>query len=138
MSNELGEYLRQLRGKNSLREIAERSNGKLSHNVISTAEKGVGTHGNSYIPSPEKLKAFSEVYGVSYSRLMSLAGYAEDTPEWASEDDVIELEKMLDENANMSFGGESLTPEQKQRVQDILTTLFWEELQKQKKGGADE
>lgn len=135
MSNELGNYLKELRGDRSLREIAERSKGKLSHNVISTAEKGVGTHGNAYIPSPEKLKAFSDVYGVSYTKLMSLAGYSEDTPEWASTKDIIELERLLDNDVNMAYGGESLTEAEKQRVKDILTTLFWDKLQKKKEGG---
>ncbi|MCC5894872.1 MAG: helix-turn-helix domain-containing protein [Alkalibacterium sp.] len=138
MPNELGNYLRELRGTKSLREVAERSGGKLSHNVISTAEKGVGTHGNAYVPSPEKLKAFADVYGVSYSKLMNLAGYSEETPDWASQDDVIELQTLLENNVNMAYGGESLTEAEKQRVKDILTTLFWDKLQKKKEGGKRE
>ena len=41
-------------------------------------------------------------------------------PDWATKDEVVELDKLLDSNVNMSYGGETLTPEQVQRVKDIL------------------
>lgn len=132
MANELGNYLKELRGTKSLREVSERSGGKLSHNVIRTAEKGIGTHGNSYIPSPEKLKAFAEVYGVSYSKLMNLAGYSEGTPEWATPEDVVRVERFLDEQTKMTLGGEELSKEKADQVRNILRGALWEELEKQK------
>lgn len=138
MDNELGKYLRELRGDRSLREISNQSNGKISHNYISNSEKGVTGRGNEFTPSPEKLKVFSEIYHVSYNKLMSLAGYTEETPEWASEDDIIELKDLIDNNVNMSYGGENLTEEEKQRVKDIITGLFWEKAQKRKEGGVND
>lgn len=57
----------------------------------------------------------------------------EQTPEWATETDILELDKMLDSNVNMSYGGENLTEEEKQRVKDVLTGVFWEKLEKKKK-----
>ena len=48
------------------------------------------------------------------------------TPKWADENDLVELDKMLDSNVNMAYGGETLTDEEKQRVKDVLTGLFWE------------
>lgn len=140
MSDNLGEYLYNLRGDRSLREIAAMSDGKLSHNYIRSAEKGVGTNGGEFVPSPEKLKAFSEVYNVSYEKLMNMAGYSPtpDYPDWASEEDVVELEKVLDNNVNMSYGGENLTEEEKQRVRDIITSIFWEKIKKKKEGGGDD
>ncbi|MFB8449042.1 helix-turn-helix domain-containing protein [Enterococcus thailandicus] len=48
------------------------------------------------------------------------------TPDWADEKDLIELDKILESNVNMAYGGETLTPEEKQRVKDILTGMFWE------------
>lgn len=75
MPNKLGNYLRELRGKNSLREIASRTNGELSHSYISDLEKGVSRRGNIIKPSPETLKILSNVYNANYEYLMELAGY---------------------------------------------------------------
>ena len=47
-------------------------------------------------------------------------------PDWANENDLIELDKLLESNVNMAYGGETLTDEERQRVKDILTGLFWE------------
>lgn len=58
-----------------MREAASRSNGKLSHNAIAQAEKGVNSHGKEYIPSPSTLKELARIYGADYQKLMELAGY---------------------------------------------------------------
>lgn len=75
MNNKLGEYLKRLRGTLSLREAAKRTDGKLSHNTISQAEKGTNSHGKPFKPTPETLKVLADVYGADYSVLMNLAGY---------------------------------------------------------------
>ncbi|CRH18059.1 Helix-turn-helix family protein [Carnobacterium maltaromaticum] len=77
MTYKLGEFLRSLRGKESLRSVSERSNNKLSHSYISDIEKGVSRRGNEVKPSPETLKTLSEVYNTDYNYLMKLAGYLE-------------------------------------------------------------
>lgn len=74
-NNELGEYLRKLRGKESLREVSNRIKGELSHSYISDIEKGVNRRGNPIKPSPETLKILSEAYATDYAKLMVLAGY---------------------------------------------------------------
>lgn len=130
MSNELGNYLKQLRGDLSYREVAKRSNNRISHNYIAQSEKGV-SRGKDFVPSPEKLKVLADVYHVSFDKLMTLAGYTE-TPSWATDDDVYELERMLNNDVAMSFGGEELTEEEQQRVKDVLTGLFWSKLHSQR------
>lgn len=135
-NNKLGRFLRELRGDESLRSVADRSNGTLSHGYISTAEKGVGTNKAPYVPSPEKLRAFSKVYNVSYDKLMKLAGYSEVTPDWADDGDIVDLEKMLESNIQMTYGGEELTNSEKQRVRDVLTAIFWEKTHKERDGNA--
>ncbi|HGF8407855.1 hypothetical protein [Enterococcus faecium] len=35
------------------------------------------------------------------------------------------IEGLLESNANMAYGGETLTPEQLQRVRDVLAGMFW-------------
>lgn len=75
MSNELGKYLKQLRGKESLRDVSHRLNGQLSFSYISDLEKGVNRRGNPISPSPETLQMLAKVYHTDYWKLMELAGY---------------------------------------------------------------
>lgn len=81
-------------------------------------------------PDTKTLENLADFYGVSTDYLLG-----RDVPEWASTEDVFELQTLLENNVNMAYGGESLTDAEKQRVKDILTALFWEKLQKKKKDG---
>lgn len=72
--------------------------------------------------STEELQKLAEVFNVTTDYLLG----RNQTPEWAGENDLVELDKMLDSNVNMAYGGETLTDEEKQRVKDVLTGLFWE------------
>lgn len=75
MSNELGKYLKQLRGRESLRDVSHRINGKLSFSYIGDLEKGINRRGNPINPSPDTLKILANAYHTDYWRLMELAGY---------------------------------------------------------------
>lgn len=72
--------------------------------------------------SSEELNKLAEIFGVTTDYLLG----RNQTPEWADNDDLFELDKMLDSNVNMAYGGETLTDEEKQRVKDVLTGVFWE------------
>lgn len=136
MSEQIGDYLRQLRGNRSLREISELTGKEISHNYVRDAERGVTGRGNKFKPSPDKLKVFAKVYEVPYDRLMRMAGYAENTPDWATEEDVVRVESILDEKSEMTIGGESLPPEKAKQVRNILRAALYEELEKQNKKGS--
>lgn len=72
--NDLGRYIRMLRGKRPLREIAEKAG--LSHTYISDLEKGLRRGSKKPVkPTPETLKKISDALGASYTELMVLAGY---------------------------------------------------------------
>lgn len=72
--NELGELLRKLRGKRSLREVSKLT--ELSHTYISDLEKGFNHNTKAPInPSPETLKRLSVAYDYPYESLMKVAGY---------------------------------------------------------------
>ncbi|MCT2901814.1 XRE family transcriptional regulator [Lentilactobacillus buchneri] len=73
--NQLGNYLKKLRGNLSYREVARRSGNKISHSAVAQAEKGINTRGKSFVPSPDTLKELSKVYHASYDDLMIRAGY---------------------------------------------------------------
>lgn len=74
--------LKQIRGRDSLREASEKTG--LSHTYISILEKGIDPRTKSPLhPSPETLRAYSKGYNYSYEELMKSAGYmdAEDNKE---------------------------------------------------------
>lgn len=75
--NSLGELLKNLRGKRSLRNVADVT--ELSHTYISDIEKGFRRGTNKPIhPSPDTLKRLAEAYDYPYEELMKVAGYIEE------------------------------------------------------------
>lgn len=71
---EVGNYLRNLRGKRSLRDIQEISG--ISYTHLRNIEKGIDPRsGSELIPTPEVLKKLSEALNVNYIELMEKAGY---------------------------------------------------------------
>lgn len=73
--NEFGGFLRELRGKRSLREM-ERLTG-LSHTYLSSLEKGVDPRsGKERKPTPEVLRQIADAFPeADYFTLMKIAGY---------------------------------------------------------------
>lgn len=72
--NAFGDFLRQLRGKMTYREAAEKSG--ISHAYIRYLEIGKRPGTNTPInPSPEMLKGLANAYNHSYKDLMIKAGY---------------------------------------------------------------
>ena len=119
---EFGEKLKELRTSKGLgvNQLALKSG--VSASQISRFEKGERKD-----PTLETLKKLSVALGVSISYFEENSPVNVDLiPDWANENDLIELDKLLESNANMAYGGETLTDEERQRVKDILTGLFWE------------
>lgn len=74
--NKLGDLLKELRGKESLREASKRIG--ISHTYLDTIEKGFDKRsGKPVKPTPETLKLLSEAYDHPYEDLMIIAGYIE-------------------------------------------------------------
>lgn len=78
-------------------------------------------------PSFDVVLQVAAYFGVTVEYLVS----GSDSPDWATNDDLYDLEEMLNNGVNMAYGGEELTDEEKQRVRDILTGIFWEKKAKQ-------
>lgn len=81
------------------------------------------------VPRMGAIQKMSDLFGVSMSFIID---GDENTPEWANEEDILDLKDMLENNVNMAYGGEELTDEEKQRVRDVLTGIFWEKNKKRK------
>lgn len=84
--SELGDFLKKLRGKLSLREVAKRSG--ISYTYIRSLE--LGKHPRTGVPinpSPESLRSLAKAYNYPHEELMRLAGYLdkESTEELHSE-----------------------------------------------------
>lgn len=106
MSDKLGDFLKKLRGKESLRSVAKRTNGKLSHSYISDLEKGVSRRGNKINPSPDTLKILANVYNTDYDKLMSLAGYTNN-----EKNDNVKKVDLAKDDVIMSYEGKPIPKE---------------------------
>lgn len=130
--NELGKLLRHLRGKESLRDVADRAG--ISHSYLSHLEKGKDPRtGKPIYPSPDTLKALSKAYDYPYEKLLATADYL---PE--AEENVInpsDLKGLL----RLRFAKSNLPANIKEHhLQSILNEIeFVEKLEKEKYGDDD-
>lgn len=101
-----------------------------------------------YTPKLEKLQKVADYFGVSIDYLLgspeeksvqtevapnALLSNSSSTPEWANSRDKRDFKKMLEEDAPVMFDGVPIEGEARQRVMDILTGLFWETKEMNKK-----
>lgn len=80
-------------------------------------------------PDNKTLNKLADYFKVSSDYLLG-----RDVPKWATSEDLIDLEEILNNNVHMAYGGEDLTEEDKQRVQEVLKVVFWDRLKEKKKG----
>lgn len=92
-----------------------------SNGIISTWKTGKAT--------TDKLQKVADYFGVTTDYLLG----RNQAPEWAHPEDIHDLKQMLDDNVGLAYGGEDLTDKDKQRLNDILTGLYWEKLHNKKK-----
>lgn len=115
--------LRKLKGY-TIREVADRSG--VSPAYISQLENG-----NRNVPSPDIIAKLSEGLNISYSKLMSAAGYLEKNDEHEELSAApINLRRFLRDN-DLVFDGIHLTEEDKEWVERMLSALFWKERQQE-------
>lgn len=71
---EIGNFLKELRGDRSLREVGRKSG--ISHTYISNIERGIDPRSGSEIkPSPKLLRRLADYYDYPYPDLMLKTGY---------------------------------------------------------------
>lgn len=138
--SELGRLLKQLRGRESLRDISRKAG--ISHTYLSIIEKGSDPRsGNPIKPTPETLKLLSDTYKYPYEEFMRIAGYLKESSndyivytqeDMLSEEHTVELEKVL-LRADLVFKGKGLNEQERKRIFDMLTLLFHESVEIEKK-----
>lgn len=132
-----GPYLKQLREQQgySINQLAEAAG--ISNSQISRIENGVRG-----VPKPATIRKISDALSVPYADMMKQAGYLEtgkpaselhDAPEWATYKDRRDFKKMLEDEDDLMFDGIPLDDEDKKRIKDVLTGLFWEAKQMNKR-----
>ncbi|TKH44033.1 transcriptional regulator [Paenibacillus terrae] len=137
-----GTYLKHQREHKqwSINQLAEAAG--ISNSQISRIENGLRG-----VPKPSTLRKIADALGVSYTEMMKNAGYWGDddsveqhshdsyrsnVPEWATSKDRRDFKKMLEEDGELMFDGIPLDKEDRQRIKDVLTGLFWEAKQMNK------
>lgn len=119
--SELGEFLRKLRGKMSLREAAKRSG--LSYSYISSLESGKHPRtGEPITPSPDSLKSLSKAYHYDYKELMKMAGHIDleqHENEFIKDIEIYSPEDMINKY-NVKIDGKPMTEDE---AKDFLAFL---------------
>ncbi|WP_096199483.1 helix-turn-helix domain-containing protein [Bacillus sp. FJAT-45350] len=132
MENELGKFLEELRGKTSLREVANKSG--LSHTYIRDLELGINRKTKAPIrPSADTLKQLAKAYDYPSNELLKKAGYIEED-NTSSEDLDKKVEELLKDPNSQTFLKDYLAaPEDKREdVRKFLKFLIMEEEQNKK------
>lgn len=124
MEENFGAYMKKLREerKFSVRQLAMKAG-------VSPAQVSRMETGDRGTPRPETIKKLAIALNVDYKHLMKKAGYI--TVEEAYE--TSELTEFL-KKANIMFHGKPLTAEDKRRVEDVLTGLFWDAVERKRRG----
>lgn len=139
----LGELLRSLRGKRSLREASKLTG--ISHNYLSIVERGFDPRSGAPVhPTPDTLKKLAEAYDYPYNALMRRAGYipeADEDGKIAADGTVVRQFIDLDmtneeikERLTFKIDGRELTDE---FVDDFISYVRWQ-LAKKKKEQPDD
>jgi transcriptional regulator with XRE-family HTH domain len=111
---ELGEFLRELRGKKSLRDVSKITG--LSHTYIRDVENGKSRQNIAFKPKAETLYKLAKAYNYNFIDLMKISGTLPDQT-----DEVIRL---LDDDTPMMLDDYILTPQQKKKALEMLRLMF--------------
>lgn len=137
MTDTFGGYLKQIREAKGLSINQLASLAGISGSQISRIENGLRG-----VPKPATLRKIADATGASYDQLMGQAGYLPEqgtsgndnpVPDWATRKDKRDFRKMLEDDGELMFDGIPLNKEDKQRIKDVLTGLFWEAKQMNKR-----
>jgi transcriptional regulator with XRE-family HTH domain len=91
--NDLGDFLKELRGELSLRDVQEGTG--ISHTYLSTLEKGYDPRTKKERkPTPKVLQTLARFYRVNYKDLMYLAGYLENDDSLPSEEKAAKIREI--------------------------------------------
>jgi transcriptional regulator with XRE-family HTH domain len=109
INNEFGSYLKKLRQRNDLTIMEVEIKSGVSSGSISRMESG------KQDPSPDLLRKLAPALGVIYEEMMVEAGFLDEIPNYSD---------VPDDIRNIIGICEKLTPEQRQKLTDMIKVMF--------------
>ncbi|ATL77878.1 helix-turn-helix domain-containing protein [Lactiplantibacillus plantarum] len=91
-------------------------------------------NGTRKVSSDEILK-IANIFEVSTDYLLGNNEKDHKSPDWATEADRIDLDKLLQSNTPMGYGGMSMAPEDKEKVRNVIEGIYWDRLKKIREEG---
>ncbi|MEQ6365326.1 helix-turn-helix domain-containing protein [Lactiplantibacillus plantarum] len=91
-------------------------------------------NGTRKVSSDEILK-IANIFEVSTDYLLGNNEKNLKSPDWATEADRIDLDKLLQSNTPMGYGGMSMAPEDKEKVRNVIEGIYWDRLKKLREEG---
>ncbi|MGJ3876168.1 helix-turn-helix domain-containing protein [Lactiplantibacillus argentoratensis] len=91
-------------------------------------------NGTRKVSSDEILK-IANIFEVSTDYLLGNSEKNHKSPDWATEADRIDLDKLLQSNTPMGYGGMSMAPEDKEKVRNVIEGIYWDRLKKIREEG---
>lgn len=91
-------------------------------------------NGTRKVSSDEILK-IANIFEVSTDYLLGNNEKNHKSPDWATEADRIDLDKLLQSNTPMGYGGMSMEPEDKEKVRNVIEGIYWDRLKKLREEG---
>ncbi|MFW4404746.1 helix-turn-helix domain-containing protein [Lactiplantibacillus paraplantarum] len=91
-------------------------------------------NGTRKVSSDEILK-IANIFEVSTDYLLGNNEKNRKYPDWATEADRIDLDKLLQSNTPMGYGGMSMAPEDKEKVRNVIEGIYWDRLKKLREEG---
>lgn len=131
----LGELIKSLRGKESLRDASKRIG--ISHTYLDTIEKGYDKRSGKHVnPTPETLKLIAKAYHYNYEDLMIKAGYLEDNKNNNIDNDAMSKDERdiarrleqfkhdIENSDGLAFSGEPMSDEAKESLIESMKFIY--------------
>jgi len=83
-------------------------------------------------PDHNTLRRLADFFMISIDYLLG-SDSIKAIPEWATSKDKKDFKKMLEEDGDLMFDGVPIEGEDRQRIKDVLTGLFWDAKQMNKR-----
>lgn len=106
----------------SQKDLAERI--QTSKSVMNRIEDG------SRAVRDDELVKIASVLEISTDKLLGVSNNI--NPDWADEQDKLDLKKFLDNQQEMYYGDIKLTEEEKKQLNDIVVGVFWKRMKEAK------
>ncbi|MFK4568133.1 helix-turn-helix domain-containing protein [Enterococcus sp. UD-01] len=100
-------------------------------NILNVTKSSISGYENgTRFPDQESLVKIADYFDVTTDYLLG----KKQTPEWASDDQVIELDKILKSKAGMAYGSEGeISEEDREAIDDLIAGYFWQKKRKEKR-----